>query len=145
MYGSYAGIAVNSPYFDVEDINGPVKYQFTEDSLARLSLGLTKSVRVKFHQTFYTLHDNFFNPDSAKTGSFYAYDKSIIETITQSSEVLGTFEISMSSNSYHYESSVYSISDMMGQIGGIFEIFEVLGKMLIGYYVNKTFYHCTIN
>ena len=44
-----------------------------------------------------------------------------------------------------YESSVYSIFDLISELGGAFEIFEIACKFIIGYYVNKLFYHSIIN
>ena len=39
-----------------------------------------------------------------------------------------------------YQRTVYSFLDMLGFIGGIYELFRIFGHLLIGYFIHKIYY-----
>lgn len=52
---------------------------------------------------------------------------------------LATFLIAIDEETAYYSRTVYSILDLTGQLGGVFEIFDIFGGIFIGLFADKLF------
>jgi sugar phosphate permease len=62
---------------------------------------------------------------------------------TLSPEIIVKFSIDRTYD--EYEVKVFDILDLIGKLGGLFEIAEIIGRLIIGFYSQKLFYHLVIN
>ena len=139
------GVVTDDPYYDQYDIEQPVKKALTNQAFTSPVDGITKKVTLSIMQNSYAIYSSIFNTDYSQTGHFYSIDqqRQDFENFEHNTYLIIKFH--MSSKHIFYEANIYTIFDFTGQLGGMFEIFEVLGKLIIGYYTNKIFYHYTIN
>ena len=110
-----------------------------------ISPGMYKQITQAVHLNTYDVYSDLINPDLNKSGEFLSFSNIATDQLFSEDAVLLEYLMYISPVKYHYESSIYSISDFLGQLGGTFEIFEIIGRVLIGYYVNKLFYYSAVN
>ena len=78
-------------------------------------------------------------------GEFYSFDRFQNDlifnnySVYESSPFFLRSEISISEEIEIYERTVFSILDLTGQIGGIYELLEVIAAFFVGYYNTKIF------
>ena len=78
-------------------------------------------------------------------GEFYSFDRFQNDLIFNDYSAYETSpfflrsEISISEEIEIYERTVFSILDLTGQIGGIYELLEVIAAFFVGYYNTKIF------
>ena len=138
--------ALNNSYYDHEDTINPVKYfldvnqMFPANDFQKFNLFYIRENKFK-------VYNNYLNPNEYKEGWFYNLDHRTfdIRDIKQSKSSFLIVSFLMGDQSKIYESYTYSILDLFSDLGGAFEIFEIFGKLVIGYYANKLFYHYVVN
>ena len=139
-------VAKNS-YFDHNDVSEPVK-TYVDFSTRKISTeGVHKFMNVHIQKNCYKVYDNYFGTHISEHNDFYSLEKvtSDIIGINDHQGIYLTVAFSIYDMKKTYESSVYSIFDLISELGGAFEIFEIACKFFFGYYVNKLFYFSVIN
>ena len=142
---SFMGVVIDNPYYDQYDINQPMKKSLTTQTLTTPVHGITKEVTLSVMQNSYAIYSSIFNTDYSQTGHFYSIDEQRQDFEHFKNNNYAEINLRMSTKHAFYETNICTIFDFIGQLGGMFEIFEVLGKLIIGYYTNKMFYHYAIN
>ena len=139
------GVVIDNPYYDQYDINQPMKKSLTSQVFTTPVDGITKEITLSIMQNSYSIYSSIFNTDYSKTGHFYSIDEQRQDFEHFKNNNYAEINLRMSTKHAFYETNICTIFDFIGQLGGMFEIFEVLGKLIIGYYTNKMFYHYAIN
>ena len=138
--------ALNNTYYDLEDTQNPVKYYLDVNQMFAAD-GFQKSNIYYIRENNYKVYNNYLNPTIYTEGSFYDLDYKIFD-FRHYNRFKTSFYVAsffMSDRLKEYESFTYTILDLFSDLGGAFEIFEVFGKLVIGYYVNKLFYYYIVN
>ena len=137
---------IRNAYYDINDVENPIKY-FYDTSITTKALNeFTRINDVFIKKVTYTINDNYLMSTQQRKGKFYKIgrvDKDIDDH--KDAHIMAVFILSLDHQHESIETSVYTVVDLFGQLGGAFEIFEVVGKLLIGTYANKLFYHYAIN
>lgn len=85
-----------------------------------------------------TLNDGFFQIGLTEHKEFYNVDKADFDVEEDISNLFyARFTLRMESREDTYERTVFSVFDFTGLIGGVFEIFEVIGGIIVGYFARK--------
>ena len=140
---------LKSKYFDFTDIDNPVKF-FAREEIAYMQFYTTKISYMTIKKNEYHLVDDPFG-FSEEDGTFYSFDRFQNDIIDQKriegyyKSVYAFGEFSISEEIEIYERSVFSFLDLTGQIGGIYELLEVLAGIFVGYYNTKLFNYTFIN
>jgi hypothetical protein len=75
----------------------------------------------------YAIHDNVFDFGNKKEGSFYNFEKVETQTLKYNLDIgYLKLRILLDRKINDYEVKVYQFLDLTGQLGGIFEIAEVI-------------------
>ena len=137
---------IRNAYYDINDIDDPIKYFYDTSITTKALDDYTRINEVFIRKVTYTIDDNYLMSNQQRKGKFYKIgrvDKDIDDQ--KDAHIMAVFILSLDHQHESIETSVYTVVDLFGQLGGAFEIFEVAGKLLIGTYANKLFYHYAIN
>ena len=132
-------------YYDHDDIHEPVKYVPDRRAVTSFVPDIQKEIQISIMKNTYQIHDSIVNPNQVKEGSFYSIDDINKDfSLLDQENVFLKVRFHMGTRHNIYEATVYSIFDLFSQLGGVFEIIELFGKLAIGYYVNAIFYYYVI-
>ena len=132
------GILIANSYVDFNDYVNPVKRYLDDKYTFRLTPGHKKTVRTYLRHNTAEFRDSLFDLEFSKKEEFYSiseYDVDMSLEIEDGN--LFRYIMRLDHNKDHYERSVYTIIDLTGQIGGLYEIFQLVGKFLIGFISSK--------
>ena len=137
---------LNNTYYDHDDTQSPVKY-FLDINHMFPADGFQKSNTYHIRENKFKVYNNYLNPNFNTEGWFYDLDGKVFDFTIHYPHKISYYVVSffMSDHIKEYESYTYTILDLFSDLGGAFEIFEVFGKLMIGYYVRKLFYHNVVN
>ena len=139
----YLNLALVSSYFDFDDYENPIHYYLQDMNVFILvsSLGLKSQYLVRQNQA--TMNDNIFLGSQGPSSEliFYSIDRksSSYSNIDFDNAYLQIF-LNLDPQVDLYQRTVYSFLDMLGFIGGIYELFRIFGHLWIGYFINKIYY-----
>ena len=86
------------------------------------------------------LNDAFFQIGQTEQKEFYSVGGSRYDILDDSTNITYAFiRVRMDTREDTYERTVFSVFDFTGLIGGVFEIFEVTGNIIVGYFATKLF------
>ena len=86
------------------------------------------------------LNDAFFQIGQTEQKEFYSVGGSRYDILDDSTNITYAFiRVRMDTREDTYERTVFSVFDFTGLIGGVFEIFEVAGNIIVGYFATKLF------
>ena len=127
-------------FFDFNDIENPVKYHFDDNNVLILN---SQSYEVQYllaRKNEYVLNDNKFGLSGSESGIFYSLKRGAQMTFIQEyTNILGLVIIKLDDQIDRYERSLPTVIEAFGVIGGIYEIFKVLFRLLIGIYTTRRF------
>jgi hypothetical protein len=125
---------VINKYYDFKDVEDPLKTYVDDTIYEKADLYLTKKSNIFIRENWVTEYNSIWPWASPKEYKFYSVSKitSIIaDSVEEETQVLAEFDILMDSQIDIYERKVYTVLDIFSDIGGIFEIFRILGGFLI--------------
>ena len=125
---------------DFEDYDTVIK-SYPEDKLAyKFTTGTVKEPQIYVRKNYASLNDNFFQIGSSESKEFYSLGSSDYDS---ENDVTGftyaRITLRMEAREDTYERTVFSVFDFTGLIGGVFEIFEIIGGIFVGYFSSKLF------
>ena len=87
------------------------------------------------------LADDFLQLGQTEEKEFYSVetDRSDFNLNSFSSDSYANIVIRMEAREDTYERTVLSIFDFTGLVGGVFEILEITGGLVVGFFANKLF------
>ena len=132
-------ILINS-YVDFDDYENVIKNYVDERFYYKMRKGITKEPEILIRKNFVTLNDEFFQMGQTENKDFYSAENTKTDfDLDPTNIVYARMSIRMEAREDTYERTVFSIFDYTGLIGGVFEIFEVFGTLVVGYFTKKWF------
>lgn len=133
------GIAVSDYYFDVQDYDNPVKINVVNDYEFSLIGGFTKSVQMKIRVNEVTDAKNPFPMTSAESYKFYSVGDVSVDAAADVNESPFEALFVLDSKYNKIERKVYTLGDMLGQIGGMHDILLLMGTLAVGVFTTKIY------
>ena len=135
--GTLSLIMINS-YVDFDDYDNVVKTYNDEKFFFKLRKGLTKEPDIFIRKNYVTLNDEFFQMGQTEHKEFYSAESSRSDfDLDPTGTIYAKIAIRMEAREDTYERTVFSVFDYTGLIGGVFEILEVLGGLVVGYFIKN--------
>lgn len=130
-------LGISNNYVDLQDYEMPVK-NFIDDSFYWESIpGFRKKVDIELQKNIGNFQDELLQLWDVNTQYFFQVQKGRESTIlTNSDGEFMTIYLRTDEQYQQYDRKVYSIGDLVGQIGGFFEVLHAVGAfltMLIAY------------
>ena len=111
---------------DFNDYNTPVKSYFDDRILINTVKSFTKYIKVYAKLNTATLNDDYLKIQSPTTKQFFNTDKIVYELSDNDSTTIMQTAIFVDSNRGNYQRTVFSILDLLGLVGGIFGLLQVI-------------------
>ena len=126
-----------TPYFDYEDIDDPIKYHIDDSHYFTVTPNLFHTVEMYVRKNEYNLHDSIFGTSKPKSGVFYTIQNS--RTLSSESDGIsfGYVSFELDAQTDQYQRNVRTISDVIGIIGGNYEILRILFSLILSSYTSK--------
>ena len=138
---STLNINVLAPYFDFRDLENPIKYHINDQHYLFFDYQNTLIMRMDIRKSLFTVYDSVFGISSPKKGSFYTIEKSDIMPVLFNDKDFAQITIGLDNQIDEYESSVQTIFEAIGTIGGLYEMLRISSGLLIGIYTKKVYQH----
>jgi len=124
-------LGIRNGYVDLDDYVTPVKY-FLDDKLYWETIpNYRKKVDIEVQKNSGVFQDNLLQISSVEEQEFFQLYKGRESTILSNSEgEFMTIYLRTDEMFQFYDRKVYSIGDLLGQIGGFFEVIHALGMFL---------------
>ena len=113
---------------DFSDLENPIQYYLDLDNYIIINPEYMVTKEVFIQKNTYQIFDDVFGLGSEKKTYNHAVqgDQRLNGTIKNAMGLIGGFEIRLSTTGTAYEVTTYSISDMLAQIGGIYELIRTV-------------------
>ena len=137
---TYIQLAMINNYFDFDDFNQPIKSFLDDQLFYPLTSGFTKNANIYIRQNTAEQKDSLFRYQSSGSKSSFISIESVIEKFIKSNSnnvIIASFY--KDPKSYNYERTVFSFLDCWGLIGGVNEILEIWGKLIVSLFSGKIF------
>ena len=140
LLGGRIGIVIVNSYMDFEDYDTVIK-SYPEDRFSyKISSGISKEPQIYVRKNYVSLNDNFFQTGLTENKEFYSVSTSDNDfDIDPTGINYARVTIRMEAREDTYERTVFSVFDFTGLIGGVFEIFEIIGGIFVGYFSSTLF------
>ena len=145
LQDSIVNILIMTPYFDYSDIENPVKYHIDDSNYLTLNADYFYTMDMFIRKNEYTLNDNIFRLKETKSGVFYSMAD--VRTLPSASNgvELAHIHFHLDSQIDQYERSVQTIIEVIGTIGGNYEILRISIGLFISTYASKMLSHQVYN
>ena len=130
-----------TPYFDYSDIDDPVKYHIDDSRYIALDLGYLNIMEMFIRKNEYILYDDIFGLQAAKSGVFYSIFHSNVSPTASNSIEFAHVYFHLDSQIDQYERTVQTIFEVIGTIGGNYEILRISIGLILSTYTNKMLSH----
>ena len=141
-------MALVNSYFDFDDYDDPIKTYLDDRFKFPLTSQFQKSITVYVQQNEVELKDNIFqySPDGDKK-SFVSLERvdQTFSNYDSSDSLLMSITFVKDYNYNAYERKVFSLLDVFGNIGGVFEILKIIGGILVGSFAERFFNYSIIS
>ena len=133
-------IVILNSYVDFDDYDNVIK-TYADDTISySLYSGTIKESEVYLRNNHVILADDFFQVGQTERKQFYSVANSKLDfTNDPTGDIYANIILRMEAREDTYERTVFSVFDFTGLIGGVFEILEVTGSILVGFFANKLF------
>ena len=146
MDGGMLSLIMINSYVDFDDYENVVKTFNDESFYYKLRKGFTREPEILLRKNFVKLNDEFFQMGQTEHKEFYSTEKTKDDfDFDPDNNLYAKISIRMEAREDTYERTVFSVFDYTGLIGGVFEIFEVLGGFVVGYFTKNWFMFCIIS
>ena len=141
-------VAILSSYFDFDDYEAPVHHYLQDLNIYGLVSSLTQvaSYRVRRNQAH--LNDNIWLGVQGKSTQmeFYsAYKDNYLISEIGTEQTLLQIYFNLDVHIDQYQRTVFSFLDLLGFIGGLFQIFKMFGFTFAFYFANKSYYFSVLS
>ena len=146
MHGGNLSLIMINSYVDFDDYENVVKTFNDESFYYKIRKGITKEPEILIRKNYVALNDEFFQMGQTQHKEFYSAENTKNDfDLDPTDNLYAKLTIRMEAREDTYERTVFSVFDYTGLIGGVFEIFEVLGGFVVGYFTKNWFMFCIIS
>ena len=138
----YINIALIRTYFDHDDYENPVKTFFGETENYFMIKDLTTWVAYLVQENTALKSDNLFYNEPFKESTFYDVGDKNIRMVNQATT--GSFlfiTVGPHAETIQYERTVYSLLDLFGYLGGLYDFMLFIGFWLVNSFQDKIFHN----
>jgi hypothetical protein len=134
-------------FLDFDDYKTPIKtfYDDTFQMHVHPAESIAKRKTMFVKKNLVTLNDDPFSTGLNMFSSeiqekvFYSVDRSTFDTLYDFGDILAQFIFVADDREDFYTRNVYNIYDLTGQLGGVFEMFDIVGRVFIVLIASKLF------
>jgi hypothetical protein len=129
-------------YFDFNDISDPIKTYYEDVNFYSMVPYYPNYLTIKVAHNEYQTDDNLVFQGLTAQGSFYNVRSKDIQPDNYNNREPGkimTILVYLTPEYQLYERYSFSIFDMFGLIGGLYEICKILGGLIVGGFVERLF------
>ena len=137
LKGSIVNLLIMTPYFDYSDIDKPVKYHIDHSHYLILNIDYLYIMDMFIRKSEYTLNDNIFGLQEAKSGVFYSMVNSKILPVASNRADFAQIYFNLDDQVDQYERTVQTIFEVIGTLGGNYEILRISIGLFLAIYTNK--------
>ena len=137
---------VNS-YFDFEDYDNPVRTFLDDRFRYSLVSQMERNIIVSLQENEAETKDSYFQySPEGKTTNFISANRvdKEIRSINNESDVMMSVKFIKDYNYDSYERQVFSVLELFGSLGGLLEIFIIVGGFFVGTLSSKLFNYSVI-
>ena len=125
-------------YFDFDDYLNPIKQVIDDRYMFRVIPGFQKIIYFYLQNNNVELRDGIVQINEVESHSFYSIGDVDQDFDTEESDgVILSIRIIQDDDVNNYERKVYSLLDMFGQIGGVYEIIRLIFEVLVGFFAKR--------
>eukprot|EP00347_Sterkiella_histriomuscorum_P010692 403375291 len=129
-------------YFDSEDFNQPIKAYLEDKLFLPLQYGVKKGVEIHLKKNHVALNDNILPFQSSKDLTFISTETQIFfqADINRKGLSFAHINLRLDRRQDLFTRNVYSISQLLSDIGGIYNTLFLIGFILASQFSEKIFY-----
>ena len=142
LSGKMLTLAIVNTYFDLNDYNNPVKTYIDDQLKFSITSGYSKSMIMSAQQRTSIKSDDFlYFWNEASTDNFVGVESYTIDfqATTNTDNSVATFLIRLDPVQQQYTRSVYNFLQFSGDLGGVFQVLEIIGGIVVGIFAQKLF------
>ncbi|CAI2382175.1 unnamed protein product [Moneuplotes crassus] len=143
MYGAQLMVIIDNKFFDFQNIEEPVQNYFQYETFVVPDAYHKLSVSLKVRKNTFTKRDGFFPWSAEEEGEFHSIEKTSdiifsnaapppLDWYIETTPIISG-AISLDYEQTFYERRVTDLLEVTGQLGGIFELYEIIGGFIIGW------------
>lgn len=130
---------------DFTDLNNPVQYYYDLESYITVNPDYLVRKEVLIQKNSYEIFDDFLGFSNEKKTFYHAVSGDARFDGKITGNTLGNIEVRLSTTGTAYEVTTYSVSDMLAQIGGIYELIRTVMGIFIIYFNHKMYDYSLAN
>ena len=139
LNNSILEMLIVKPYFDYSDMENPIKYHIDDTNYLFLNFDAAYILEMYVRKSEYTLHDSIFGSSGDKSDEFYSIEKSRMIPVGNNQFTLAQIRFHIDHQIDQYERTVQTVFEVVGIIGGNYEILRIWFGLFIGMYTSKMF------
>ena len=144
LNNSLLEMLIIKPYFDYSDIENPIKYHIDDSHYLFLHFNAAYLMEMYVRKNEYTLYDSIFS-SNYESGVFYSIEKSKILPLYNNHVILAQINFVVDNQIDQYERTVQTVFEVIGIIGGNYEILRIIFGVFIGMYTSTIFNQTVVN
>ena len=139
----FINIAIMRTYFDYDDYENPVKTFFGETENYFMIKDLTTWASYQVQENTALRSDNLFYNEPFKESTFYDVGSKNIRIVSQvaTGGALLFVTVGPHAETIQYERTVYSLLDLFGYLGGLYDFMLFIGFWLVNSFQDKIFHN----
>ena len=140
MQDTLFNVVIYNWYVDFDDYDSPIKAYFDDIYSYQLAPGFNKQLKLYIKQNDVELNDAFVQISNSKEMSFLSVDRFTLDLFSESSSG-EIFDVTVRLDPYKdsYQRVVYSLLDVFGTVGGVFQVFQTVFGVIIGIITTEAF------
>jgi hypothetical protein len=138
---SYLSLIVVNSYVDFEDYSSPVKRYLDDKYSWKGNPSTTKKIRMFAKENSIELRDNRIGIAGSEYKDFISLEDSTFDIVDFSSLEYFDITINLSTEKSNYQRSVFTLFDLSGLIGGLFEVLTMIFGIFVAFISKHSFYH----
>jgi len=128
-------------FFNMEDFEDPIGESITDKFYYTMIPGFTKQAQIYVKENHLELMDDFMQYGSAKEESFYSLTGGYVDLQSFRGDTYLNAFFLLDSEITTYKRTVFSLLDMLAQLGGVYQVVEAIVFVLLGFYSERMMYY----
>ena len=140
--GKTITLALVNTYFDLEDYSNPVKSYLDDRINVAITSGFTKTILLFAQSRNSIKNDDYLSFWGDPTNDRFVGLESYIQDIDSESSndnALISFIFKLDPVQQQYTRGVYNFLQFSGDLGGVFQVLEIIGGIVVGIFAQKLF------
>jgi hypothetical protein len=144
-WAQYLDILMVDSYFDLESFDAPIKTYLTQKYFASIIGTKVKNFEVFLKENNIDRLDDYSFTKGNEQNSFYSVKEMTSDEYESEADLYASVKLSLDAESQNYSRNVYTILDVIGQVGGIFSLLTSFCALIVGIYAEKMAMHSILS